>query len=165
MKKSEVKMGQTYLVKVAGNLVPVKITREHDNGGWEGASIKTGKTIRIKSPQRLSRCLADAVPAATKAAKPTKDAKVAGKRDTGERGATGAKRASGLDAAAQVLDEVGEPMSCKAIVERVFARGLWQTSGRTPAATIYAAIAREIAAKGDASRFRKVERGKFTLAQ
>ena len=59
MKKADIQIGATYLVKVAGNLVPVKITREHDNGGWEGTSVKTGKTIRIKSPQRLRKRLAE----------------------------------------------------------------------------------------------------------
>ena len=47
----------------------------------------------------------------------------------------------------------------------MLAKGLWKTSGKTPAATIYAAIIREIAAKGSESRFRKVERGKFELAK
>ena len=164
MKKADVETNATYLVKVAGNLVPVKITREHAGGGWEGTSVKTGKTIRIKSPQRLRKRLADAAPVARKAEKSTKDATVAPGRDTGERDATGAKRASGLDAAAQVLDEGGEPMSCKAMVERMLAKGLWQTNGKTPAATIYAAITREIATKGDAARFRKAARGKFELA-
>lgn len=55
MKKEDVKVGATYLVKVAGNLVPVEITKEHANGGWEGKSVKTGKTIRIKNPQRLRK--------------------------------------------------------------------------------------------------------------
>ncbi len=55
MKKSDVEIGATYLVKVGSNLVPVRITREHDAGGWEGTSDKTGKTIRIKSPQRLRK--------------------------------------------------------------------------------------------------------------
>ena len=32
-------------------------------------------------------------------------------------------------------------------------------------ATIYSAIIREIAVKGDKARFRKVERGRFTLAR
>ena len=49
MKKNDVQIGATYLVKVASNLVPVKIDREHDNGGWMGTSAKTGKAIRIKS--------------------------------------------------------------------------------------------------------------------
>jgi len=87
MKKADVQINGTYLVKVAGNLVPVKITREHDNGGWEGRSIKTGKTIRIKSPQRLRKCLDDAAHGAKSAAKATKDATDAPQRDTGERAA------------------------------------------------------------------------------
>ena len=65
MKKSDVQINATYLVKVAGNLVPVKITHEHDSGGWVGTSVKTGKTIRIKSAQRLRKRLAD--PASPKA--------------------------------------------------------------------------------------------------
>lgn len=36
--------------------------------------------------------------------------------------------------------------------------------GKTPDRTLYAAIAREIVAKGAQSRFRKVERGKFARA-
>jgi hypothetical protein len=36
---------------------------------------------------------------------------------------------------------------------------------KTPGATIYAAIIREIAVKGDKSRFRKTERGNFELAK
>ena len=72
---------------------------------------------------------------------------------------------SGLDAAAKVLAEAGEPMNAKAIVEAMLAKGLWQTEGKTPAATIYSAMFREIKAKGDASRFRVAERGKFAVAK
>ena len=61
--------------------------------------------------------------------------------------------------------EVGKPLGCKEIVERMLAKGLWKTGGKTPAATIYAAIIREIATKGGEARFRKVERGTFTLAK
>lgn len=70
---------------------------------------------------------------------------------------------SGLDAAGKVLAEAGEPMGCKAIVERAIEKGMWKTGGKTPSATVYAAIIREIAKKGDASRFSKTERGKFAL--
>ncbi len=170
MKKSDVKIGATYLVKVAGNLAPVKITREHDGGGWDGASVKTGKTIRIKSAQRLRKRLDDDAPVATKAAKAAKDARPASKRDTGERGATGgqrhakaAKPMSLLDAAAHLLSlGAGDPMRCKDIVELAVARDLWTPGdGKTPANTLYASILREINTKGDASRFVKAERGKF----
>jgi len=72
---------------------------------------------------------------------------------------------SGLDAAAQVLADARQPLSTKELVERMLAKGLWQTGGKTPAATIYSAIIREIANKGDAARFRKVDRGKFELVK
>ena len=75
------------------------------------------------------------------------------------------KRSSGLDAAAQVLKEAGEPLDCKTIVERALAKGLWKTGGKTPASTIYAAILRECVAKKDQSRFRKAGPGKFELAK
>ena len=69
---------------------------------------------------------------------------------------------SGLDAAARVLQESGEPMNAKQIVETAEAKGYWKSpGGKTPHATIYSAILREISLKGDASRFRKTERGKF----
>lgn len=102
---------------------------------------------------------------AKKPAKASKGSPKARKADTGERHGKVAKRSSGLDAAAKVLAEAGEPMSCKTIVDRMITKGLWQTKGKTPAATIYAAIIREIAAKGEKARFRKVARGKFTLAK
>ena len=170
MKKSDVQIGATYLVKVASNLVPVKITHEHDNGGWEGTSVKTGKTIRIKTAQRLRKPLADTGHGAKSQAKATKDAKPAAERDTGERGATGAKRKtkpmSLLDAAAHLLSlGTGDPMRCKDIVDLAAERGLWTPrDGKTPENTLYAAISREIKVKGAASRFVKAERGKFALA-
>jgi len=97
---------------------------------------------------------------AKKAAKASTSRPKAKGRDTGER-----RRTSGLDAAAQVLAEAGEAMSCKETVDRMLAKKLWQTKGKTPAATIYAAIIREIATKGSDARFRKVDRGKFALAK
>ena len=72
-----------------------------------------------------------------------------------------AKPMSGLDAAAKVLKEAKEPMSAKAIVEAAIGKGLWQSSGATPQATIYSAMIREIAAKGNDARFKKVDRGRF----
>lgn len=74
-----------------------------------------------------------------------------------------AKRPSGLDLAAKVLAEAGEPLAAKAIAERAIAAG-WKTSGKTPHATLYAAIIREISKKGDAARFKKTDRGLFVAA-
>lgn len=73
------------------------------------------------------------------------------------------KRPSGLDLAVKVLAEAGEPLAAKAIAERAIAAG-WKTSGKTPHATLYAAIIREISKKGDAARFKKTDRGLFVAA-
>ena len=93
----------------------------------------------------------------------SKDAAGEKQSNTGQRRGPRAKRPSGLDAAVKILGEAGKPMSCKQILERMLAAKLWQTSGKTPAATISAAITREIANKGEASRFRKVAPGRFIL--
>jgi len=68
---------------------------------------------------------------------------------------------SGLDVASQMLKDAGAPMKCKEMVDQMLAKGLWSTNGKTPSATIYAAIIREISEKGNASRFTKVDRGSF----
>ena len=92
--------------------------------------------------------------------------KPAGDKPTSEKPSKEAKpkKASGLDVAAQVLKDAGEALSCKVIVERMLEKGLWKTSGKTPAATIYSAILREIQTKGKEARFKKIERGKFEFA-
>lgn len=73
------------------------------------------------------------------------------------------KRVSGLDLAAKVLASAKEPLNAKTIAEQAIAAG-WKTSGATPHATLYAAMIREIAAKGKDARFRKTDRGLFTAA-
>jgi hypothetical protein len=67
-----------------------------------------------------------------------------------------------LNAAAKVLAEKGEPMNCKEMIEAMATKGYWTTpGGKTPHATLYSSIAREIRDKGKESRFKKSERGKF----
>ena len=76
------------------------------------------------------------------------------------------KKASALDAAVRVLGESGQAMNCKELIETMAAKGYWTSpKGKTPHATLYAAILREINAKGKDSRFKKAERGKFTLVK
>ncbi|HZY90687.1 MAG TPA: HTH domain-containing protein [Gemmataceae bacterium] len=75
------------------------------------------------------------------------------------------KKLSALDAAAKVLGEAGRPMGCKEMIATMAAKGYWASpAGRTPEATLYSAILRELTTKGDKSRFQKTERGKFALA-
>ena len=75
------------------------------------------------------------------------------------------KRLSGLDAAARVLEETGEPMNVKQIVELAEQKGYWKSpGGKTPWATVYSAMIREIKKRGQEARFRKAERGRFVHA-
>ena len=53
MKKSEVRIGGVYAAKVSGKVVTVRITGENRHGGWGATNQETGKSVRIKSAQRL----------------------------------------------------------------------------------------------------------------
>jgi hypothetical protein len=92
--------------------------------------------------------------AATKTTAKTARAKKSGAK------ARATKRASGLDLAAKMLADSKEPLNAKDITERVIKAG-WKTSGKTPHATLYAAIVREITKKGKDARFVKRDRGLF----
>jgi hypothetical protein len=71
---------------------------------------------------------------------------------------------SALDAAAKVLAEEGRPMTAKELIEAMAAKEYWSSpGGKTPEATLAAALGNEINKKGDASRFAKLAPGKFTL--
>ncbi len=75
------------------------------------------------------------------------------------------QKMSAIDAAAKVLGESKEPLNTKEMVEKMSAKAYWKSpGGKTPHATLYSAILREIQKKGKESRFQKVERGKFALA-
>ena len=175
MKAKEVQINGVYAVKVGRNITGVRITQENPHGGWDGVNVKTNKAVRIKSPQRLRGPWKRDGVAQTPAASPTvapgedganqsaPDTKPTKKADPGQPDAK-VKTCSGLDAAARVLTEVGQPLNCSTMINMMLEKGYWQTSGKTPANTLYAAIAREIKTKGNDSRFAKAERGKFTLA-
>src|SRR5262249_8206762 len=73
-------------------------------------------------------------------------------------------QSSALDAAARVLRESGQPMSCPELIEQMATKGYWTSpKGKTPSSTLYAAIAREVKLKGTASRFIKTAPGRFAL--
>ena len=75
------------------------------------------------------------------------------------------KKLSALDAAAQVLAASKEPMNAKGMIEAMAAKGLWSSpGGKTPHATLYSAILREIGTKSKEARFKKTDRGHFAAA-
>jgi HB1, ASXL, restriction endonuclease HTH domain len=74
------------------------------------------------------------------------------------------KKTSALDAAARVLAEAGTHMNCQEMITAMAAKGYWTSpGGKTPSATLYSAILRELKTKKSEARFRKTERGKFEL--
>jgi len=77
---------------------------------------------------------------------------------------TGDKNLSAINAAAKVLSEAKEPLTAKQMIELMAKKGYWTSpGGKTPHATLYAAILRDIQRKGDDSRFVKADRGHFSL--
>ena len=75
-----------------------------------------------------------------------------------------ARKLSAIDAAAKVLGQAGEAMSCPQLIEAMAKKGYWTSPvGKTPAATLYASLLKEITTKGKESRFVKVARGQFAL--
>lgn len=55
MKKDEVAIGKTYVVKVSGKLALVRLDRVSPYGGWVGRNTRTGREIRIRSAAKLRR--------------------------------------------------------------------------------------------------------------
>jgi hypothetical protein len=116
-------------------------------------AAKTTKTARNAKKPAKARTAKPAAKNATVAKHAAKESK------------TDAKKLSQMAAAVAVLTKASEPMNCKAMVEAMSQQGLWTSpGGKTPEATLYASILREINAKGKDARFVKVERGQFALA-
>jgi len=75
------------------------------------------------------------------------------------------KKLSQIEAAAKVLARTKKPMTCRELVEAMQAKRLWKSpGGKTPHATLYASILRDLK-KGKDARFKKTAPGKFTLAK
>ncbi|MEQ8790103.1 MAG: winged helix-turn-helix domain-containing protein [Pirellulaceae bacterium] len=118
--------------------------------------MATKKTTTKKAPARKATVKKPA-PKKASTTKPAKKTKPAATK-----GDANAKKLSAIDAAAKVLATAKEPMNCKELIETLAAKKLWTSpGGKTPHATLYSAILREISTKGKDARFKKTERGKF----
>ncbi len=96
-------------------------------------------------------------------AKPAQATKRAAKKAQPATG--GDKKLSAIAAAAKLLTETKEAMTCTEMIEAMAAKKLWSSpNGKTPQATLYSAILREIKNKGKDARFKKTERGKFAAS-
>ena len=119
-------------------------TRAHSDAKKSGAKLDSARTIGKKEPDVSTAARVDTNPQAAA------DTQVI-------------KKLSAIDAAAQVLTSSG-PLNCKELIKAMAEAGLWSSpGGKTPHATLYSAILREIKTKGDKSRFVKTERGRFAI--
>jgi hypothetical protein len=191
MKKEDVQVGASYSAKVGKKTIDVRIEGENAKGGWNATAVDSGKPVGVKDARQLrapagadgDRTIesaddaggdADLVPLTqidkekkrggrkAKGAKAPKEKAVKSAKAPKEKKP---KPMSALDAAAAVLKAKGEPMRCADMIAAMKDKGLWETKAPTPAATLYSALLREITKKGSASRFKKTDRGLFTLKE
>jgi hypothetical protein len=128
--------------EVANNAELERVAAERNQA--EGTGKPSGKKPRAAKGEKAPKAAKE--PKAPKAAKP--------------------KRTSALDAAAQVIAKADKPMRAVDMIAQMEAKGLWKSpGGKTPEATLYAAIIREIAAKGKDARFAKHDRGLFVAGK
>ena len=156
MKKADVKIGGEYFATVTNKKVTVRIDAENRSGGWDATNLSTGKKVRIKTAGRLK-----GAPRATETpATETRVRKRVAKKTEETTG--GEKKLSCVKAALKVLTDSGEPMNAQEMIAAMTEAGLWESpGGKTPHATLYSAILRDMK-RGDESRFIKTERGRFT---
>jgi len=166
MKKAEVKIGGKYYANVTGKKVEVQIDSEKNGGGWFATNLATGKKIHIRTAQRLHGEVGKAKSATKTQVEPPTDANpdvvpIKPKRVAKKADGDQPKRMSALAAAHKVLCEATEPLNVQQMIEAMTSKGYWTSpGGKTPHATLYSAILRELA-KGETSRFVKTERGRF----
>lgn len=191
-KITSVRKGDIYETN-SGQLIEVTNGRLQDEGehgsSFEGRTIEfnleTGNPNRSKTTDRfyldelakklakkdyeewleIGRREAEALADAKNPSTEAEPAKPATKKPAKTRKAKTDGKLSQLDAAAKVLTESAGPMTTKAMIEAMAAQGYWTSpGGATPWATLYSALIREIANKGDEARFTKVNRGQFALS-
>lgn len=169
MKATDIKIGKTYEVTAGRNKTKVKVRKFNaKTGSWE-CETEAGKTISIKDPKRFlvevgkKNTVLQAAVETVKAVLPkgkkkdeAAEAKPARLRQPREDGTV-----SGIEAALIVLQETGEPLNIRQIMDAINERNLAKLPGKTPGATVSAAIQREISKKGENSRFYKAGKGLF----
>ena len=85
-------------------------------------------------------------------------------KKTAKKAPANQRQMSLMEAAIQVMRSVKQPMKAKDIYEHVAKKGLWSSpAGKTPVATLAAAIARDVAS--EKPRWRRTGPGLFTLTR
>jgi hypothetical protein len=126
-------------------------------------SKKSKKNTTKKTTTKRTQPDPNLVPLSEAMKKPA--AKTKGKRAPKATTPAKEQKLSALDAAAMVLKDNGEPMTCRAMIEAMAAKKLWTSTAPTPHATLSSAILREMTHKKRDSRFKKTGRGLFAFNQ
>ena len=180
MKAIDVKIDGEYEAKIGKEKVPVRIVAEKTAGGWSAVNTTTGKKVFISLARLLQEMptatettvttegnltVVEVPPATVETIDGTTPKPTRGRKPkTDAENAEGKTSLSQLDAAAKVLGEATEPLTTKQMVAAMASQGYWTSpGGKTPHATLYSAILRELQSKGDNGRFVKTDRGHFIL--
>jgi len=126
----------------------------------EAEGAKAAQDLVSETPAPDAAATETPAPSTTAEATTTKAKRP--KKAAAEAGEAKPKRVSAIDAAAEVLQRSGQAMRAKEMIATMQTLGLWTSpAGKTPHATLYSAILRELDTKGAGARFRKAERGRF----
>ena len=124
-----------------------------------------GKKAAAPKAAQTKTTTAKTAPAKTETAKAEQPKAAAAKPAPAKAATSDKPKLSLIKAAIAVLEESDEALNTKQMIEKANAKGLWTPGeGKTPEQTLYSAIAREIKAKGENSRFKLVAKGHFKLA-
>lgn len=173
MSEKRIELGHVYSAKVGGAYVAVRADKALGHGRYQGMTVRpdgTGSAVKFATDAVRGEGMPEAAwrekhtPRTNDLPVPPPGQPATAKSKAGRKAKAAPKerKTSGLDAAVRVLREAGKPMKMDDVVKLAIEKGYWSSGGKTPAATVYAAVIREIAAKGKASRFARVQRNTTT---
>lgn len=175
MTNDDIRPGQCWMARLTKSDLCVRLESRTPNGGWIARTMLHGRKIKIENEiALLRRCdtvknyaAADATKRYRRVPPPVEP--TPGKSVT-KREKTVAETIQEplvllplLEAAAVVLQESTTALTTREIIALVIEKKLWQPSGKTPWATLSAALNRDMQSKGTQSRFKKRERGRYAL--
>ncbi|MCL2119705.1 MAG: winged helix-turn-helix domain-containing protein [Planctomycetaceae bacterium] len=154
MQTKSIQVGNVYNITLGRNEVLGEVI-EATESGWNVRLLASDKVVKVNNPDRFIR------KARTIAI--TGDApKANGKKAKATTSKQSKEGMSALDATYRVLVEIGTALTVRQITEVIQEKGYCPNlNGATPHLTISSALQREVARKGDESRFYKGGKGLF----
>ena len=186
METKNIKLGQVYVAETVKGEIPVRLEHLHPKGGWTARALTHGRKLQIKEEsQLLFLCTDEEVRGIAQGVLPKRRSKIQGPvyREPivaiGEDGKAKPPvkkvkrppvkrvviltRMNLLDAAHRVLSETKKAMTTREIVAACAEKQYWVSNAATPHQTLNAALNRDIQVGAAQSRFKKTERGYYSL--